>query len=127
MPLLKPSKVLKEEVVRDNWPIRRRWMKAWTIGFAVNAQMLVIDMMWRGGSSLSVQIIMTLIAAICSIMGVYVFGATWDDQSKRRSLQGWRSRSSGEDDEDEDAPVPGDTKEDPIPGAPPAAQPNNAG
>ncbi len=127
MPITKIlTKAARREVNSDNWPIRRRWMKCWAIGFAVNAQVIVVDTVWRGGSALGIQIFITLITALCSLMFFYVFGVVWDDHSKRQMSYGTRDESSTDtaddaagDAEDDSSTKPTPSDIDPsIPAAP---------
>ncbi len=117
---------LRKEIIRDNWPRRRRWMVIWTTLFGLNMQWIVVDTIFYGGNNLTIQIFITLAAAVVSVLFFYVFGAVWDDTSKRRAMGGfhsWEDRNSENESDEEDnvqesPPVPGDKDEDPIPGAP---------
>ena len=100
---------LRKQMITDNWPKRRRWMKVWTISFGVNMQAIVVDAIWRGGNNLEVQIFMSLATAVVSVLFMYVFGATWDDHSKRKLLGGFLdSRTAAQDGADDAA---GDAQE----------------
>lgn len=100
MPITKIlTKAARLEVNSDNWPKRRRWMKIWTILFGVNMQAIAIDVIWRGGNNLEVQIFMTLATAVVSVLFFYVFGVVWDDHSKRQMSYGSRQEDSTDEDD----------------------------
>jgi hypothetical protein len=103
-------------IVGDNWKIRRRWMKWLFFYLAANIEAIICWTIYAGGNALGVQLAMTLIGALIGLMGFYIFGATWDDNSKRR--HGFPAMS-GEDcgpasdtsgDDDRDPPGTGDDK-----------------
>lgn len=77
-----PSKF--SAIVTDNWKIRRRWMKYSIFWLAGNVEFLICWTIYSGGSAIGVQIVMTLMTALLGIVGFYIFGATYDDHSKRR-------------------------------------------
>jgi hypothetical protein len=96
-------------IVGDNWKIRRRWMKWLFFFLAANIEAIICWTIYAGGNALGVQLAMTLIGALISLMAFYIFGATWDDNSKRRhgflALSGEdcnesTSDTSGDDDRD---------------------------
>lgn len=80
---------IAQQLFQDNWPIRRRWLRIGILSLSINAEAVLIHVLWGGGSPMTVQIFMTLIAAIMSIFMFYVFGAVYDDHSKRRVLSSW--------------------------------------
>jgi hypothetical protein len=133
MPITKIlTKAARKEINSDTWPIRRRWMKIWTILFGVNMEVIVGDTVWRGGNNLEIQIFITLATAVISVLFFYVFGVVWDDHSKRQMSYGAREESDVDaaDDATSDAenssspPVP-DTREVSNPAAP--AAPSTSG
>jgi hypothetical protein len=71
-------------IVTDNWKIRRRWMKWSIFWLAGNVEAIIAWTIYCGGNALGVQLAMTLIGALVGIMMFYIFGATWDDHSKRQ-------------------------------------------
>jgi hypothetical protein len=75
---------IAEQLWQDNWPIRRRWMRFAVIALSVNAEVVLINVLFFAGSGFAVQIFMTLLGAIMSILMFYVFGAVWDDNNKRQ-------------------------------------------
>jgi hypothetical protein len=84
------SEAARKQIVKDNWPIRRRWMKIWTILFGLNMQAIAVDTIWRGGNNLEIQIFITLASSVVGVLFFYVFGAVWDDHSKRQMGFGQR-------------------------------------
>ncbi len=112
-------------------------MKIWAIGFAANAQWIIVDTIWYGGNNLSIQIFITLVGALTSLLFFYIFGAVWDDTSKRRALGGFRHEEPDNEVDSENVEVGGNSPsvpgedEAPIPGEPPApgvpGVKNNAG
>lgn len=71
------------QVAPDNWAIRRRIVFVSLIYIAL----LVVYIIWRGtDTSLYQQVAVALIGAAVAIIGSYVFGAVWDDRSKRKDL-----------------------------------------
>ena len=87
----------RKEIFGDNWAIRRRWMKVWTIGFACNAEVILGWTIWAGGSAFATEMFMALLGAICSVMFFYVFGAVYDDHSKRKFLSTIAGDEGGDD------------------------------
>jgi hypothetical protein len=73
----------RKKIVTDNWKIRRRWMKWSLVWMGANIEVLIAWIIVAGGNALGVQIIMTFIGAMIAILMFYIFGATWDDHSKR--------------------------------------------
>jgi hypothetical protein len=101
------SKILDEKtrskIFGDNWSIRRRWMK-WSLVFAAaNIEALIAWTIWTGGGAYGVQIVMALLTAAVSILMFYIFGAVWDDNSKRRFMGGYGGYARN--DEPEDTPA----------------------
>ncbi|MCK1543445.1 hypothetical protein IVB12_16125 [Bradyrhizobium sp. 179] len=103
-------------IVTDNWKIRRRWMKWSIFWLAGNIEAIIAWTIYAGGNALGVQLAMALIGALVGIIMFYIFGATWDDHSKRRfglpaiSGEDCPDRNDTSADEDSDPPVPGDSK-----------------
>jgi hypothetical protein len=94
MPITKIlSKVARQDIQKDTWPIRRRWMKIWTILFGLNMQAIIGDTIYRGGNNLEIQIFITLASAVVSVLFFYVFGVVWDDHSKRQASFGASDQS----------------------------------
>lgn len=96
------TKILDEKarkaIFTDNWPIRRRWMKWSLFWMAGNIEAIICWTIWAGGNAYGVQILMALISAIVAILMFYIFGAVWDDHSKRKFSSAFES-----DDEDSSA------------------------
>lgn len=68
----------------DNWAIRRRIVFVALTYIAL----MVIYIVWRGtDTSLYQQVAVALIGAAVAIIGSYVFGAVWDDKSKRSDVK----------------------------------------
>jgi hypothetical protein len=84
---------LKDELMNklflDNWPKRRRWMQVILAWALANAQYIII---WGRDSGLHENALIALLTLIASILGTYVFGATWDDRDKRRHFSRDRDR-----------------------------------
>lgn len=78
------SETARKAIVADNWKIRRRWMKYFMFWMGGNVEALICWTIYAGGNAPGVQIILTLIGAMVGIMMFYIFGAVWDDSSKRR-------------------------------------------
>lgn len=73
------------KVSPDNWKFRRRVVFVALFWIAL----LVMYIIWRGGdSALYRDVAVTLVGAGVAIIGSYVFGAVWDDRSKRRDYRG---------------------------------------
>ena len=87
----------RREIFGDNWTIRRRWMKLWTLGFAFNGEVVLGWTIWTGGSAYGTEIFMSLLTAITAVMFLYVFGAVWDDHSKRGLLNTITGQDDGSD------------------------------
>jgi uncharacterized membrane protein len=109
------SKILDEKartaIFTDNWPIRRRWMK-WSLFFmAGNIEALIAWTIYTGGGAYGVQIVMALLTAAVSILMFYIFGAVWDDHSKRRFMGGFGRRETEDSDGDEEG---GDAASNPL-------------
>lgn len=94
-------------IVTDNWKIRRRWMKWSIFWLAANIEAIIAWTIYAGGNAMGVQLAMALLAALVGIIMFYIFGATWDDHSKRRF---GLPAISGEDCPKDDPPVPGDNE-----------------
>ncbi len=80
---------LSQELTRDNWPIRRRWMFRVLLWAMANAQgiiMAAIAGYISSSNSILEQALIALLTLIAAIIGSYVFGAIWDDKNKRRFL-----------------------------------------
>ena len=115
--------ILNAEVAKqfasDNWKIRRRGLRIGILSLWANAEFVLIYSLYHE-SNIGVQIFFTLIGAIMSVFMIYVFGATYDDHSKRRwAASCAQSEDSSGDDEDGEKsddlllPTPGDkTKKD---------------
>lgn len=85
MPIVKTmSEKARAAIVPDNWSIRRRWMKWSIFWLAGNVEAIICWTIYAGGNALGVQLAMTLIGALVAIMMFYIFGATYDDHSKRQ-------------------------------------------
>jgi hypothetical protein len=104
-------------IVTDNWKIRRRWMKWSIFWLAANVEAIICWTIYAGGNALGIQLAITLIGALVGIMMFYIFGATWDDHSKRRfglpAVSGEDCDTSTTDtsgDEDRDPPDTGGDK-----------------
>jgi hypothetical protein len=102
-------------IVGDNWKIRRRWMKWSIFWLAANIEAIICWTIYAGGNALGIQLAITLIGALVGIMMFYIFGATWDDNSKRRhgfpALSGEDCPSTNDiSDDDRDPPGTGDDK-----------------
>lgn len=70
-------------VSKDNWKFRRRVVFAALAWIA----MMVMWIIFRGhDTALYRDVSVALIGAGVAIIGSYVFGAVWDDRSKRRDL-----------------------------------------
>lgn len=78
------SEAARSAIVSDNWKIRRRWMKWFLFWMGGNVEALICWTIYAGGNAMGVQIILTLVGAMVGIMMFYIFGAVWDDSSKRR-------------------------------------------
>lgn len=85
-------------IVTDNWQIRRRWMGWSLLWMGSNVELAIIWTMVMGGNAMLVQILMALLGAMIAILMFYIFGATYDDHSKRQ----FGSLISGGDDLDDD-------------------------
>ncbi|HEY0120537.1 MAG TPA: hypothetical protein VGC14_02050 [Rhizobium sp.] len=80
---------LSQELTRDNWPIRRRWMFRVLLWAMANAQGIIIASVSgyiASSNSILEQALIALLTLIAAIVGSYVFGAIWDDKNKRRFL-----------------------------------------
>lgn len=76
----------------DNWPIRRRWLRAVLIWLVINVQAILIAGFFKieiAASALHQNALITMLTAIVSLLGFYVFGSVWDDKDKRSR---WRPR-----------------------------------
>lgn len=103
------SRIYNEILKSDNWAIRRRWMKLWTLGFAFNGEIILGWTLWFGGSAYGTEIFFALLTAITAVMFAYVFGAVWDDHSKRHLLGASSSNCEDGDDNKADDRDPPDT------------------
>ena len=74
---------LVQKIFEDNWPIRRRWLGLSLVWLAVNVDVLLF---WKGLDALTVQITAAMLASMVTLIGCYVFGAVWDDHSKRARM-----------------------------------------
>lgn len=74
---------LDQFLITDNWPRRRRWMSVALIWLAGNVQYILIK---GADTAVNQQALTAMIAAFVSIICFYVFGAVWDDNSKRAVL-----------------------------------------
>jgi hypothetical protein len=63
------------------WTKRRRIIHATLIYCAVAVPAFTV---WRPDSTLVAQVVLALIGLAASVIGAYVFGATWDDKNARR-------------------------------------------
>ncbi len=81
---------LADKLFLDNWPKRRRWMKVILVWAMANAQYIIF---FGQDTGLHQNALVALLSLIFAIIGTYVFGATWDDNDKRRHL---RMDKSGE-------------------------------
>ena len=75
-----------EKLFLDNWPIRRRWLRLALIWMALNVQTILVVGFFKieiASSPLHQNALITMLTAIVSLIGFYVFGAIWDDNSKR--------------------------------------------
>ena len=62
------------------WTKRRRIIHATLIYCAVAVPAFTV---WRPDSTLVAQVVLALIGLAASVIGAYVFGATWDDKNAR--------------------------------------------
>lgn len=89
MPAPKKAAALSQELTRDNWPIRRRWLFRVLIWAMANAQGIIaasVAGLIAPSNSILEQALIALLTLIAAIVGSYVFGAIWDDKNKRRFL-----------------------------------------
>jgi len=70
-------------LITDNWPRRRKWMSFALIWLAGNVQYILI---MGKDTAVNEQALTTMVTAFVSIICFYVFGAVWDDKSKRDTL-----------------------------------------
>jgi hypothetical protein len=80
---------LSQELTRDNWPIRRRWLFRVLLWAMANAQAIIaasVAGFIAPSNSILEQALIALLTLIAAIIGSYVFGAIWDDKNKRRFL-----------------------------------------
>jgi len=118
MTTAKKAAALSQELTRDNWPIRRRWLFRVLLWAMANAQGIIaasVAGLIAPSNSILEQALIALLTLIAAIIGSYVFGAIWDDKNKRRFLT----------DIDDDSAYPGE----PEPYTPPPApfNPNETG
>ncbi|MGR9130761.1 hypothetical protein [Rhizobium leguminosarum] len=69
-------------IARSSWAIRRRIIIATLIWCAMLVTYLAI---WGRPTSLSEAIATNLLLLMGGVIGSYVFGAVWDDQSRRKT------------------------------------------
>lgn len=89
MPAPKKATALSQELTRDNWPIRRRWLFRVLLWAMANAQGIIaasVAGFIAPSNSILEQALIALLTLIAAIIGSYVFGAIWDDKNKRRFL-----------------------------------------
>lgn len=73
------------KVSKDNWKYRRRVV----FGALVWIALMVMYILYRAhDTALYRDVSVALIGAFVAIIGSYVFGAVWDDRSKRRDVRG---------------------------------------
>ena len=75
-----------EKLFNDNWPIRRRWLRLALIWMALNVQVILVVGFFKiviAASALHQKALITMLTAIVSLIGFYVFGSVWDDNDKR--------------------------------------------
>lgn len=91
----KITKPIAETLFRDNWTRRRRWMTVGLIFSMGNAEAIIVVFLVRlfmpglgpaNDEGILIQAFLALIGMAMSIFGCYVFGATWDDNDKRKHL-----------------------------------------
>jgi len=84
---------------RDGWKYRRRVIALSLVWIAA----MVMWIIWRGGDSMLYRdASVTLILTGGAIIGSYVFGAVWDDHSKRGFHLRVSSNPSNTSDSDDD-------------------------
>lgn len=66
--------------MRDGWKYRRRIVFGTLIWLVINLEYLIL---FGEDSALNQQAFIAMIGLFGSVVGIYVFGATWDDHSKR--------------------------------------------
>jgi hypothetical protein len=79
-----------EKLFTDNWPIRRRWLRMALVWMVLNVQAILIAGFFKieiAASVLHQNAMITMLTAIVSLLGFYVFGAVWDDNNKRSRFQ----------------------------------------
>lgn len=79
-----------EKLFQDNWPIRRRWLRLALIWMALNVQIILIVGFFKieiMTSALHQNALISMLTAIVSMIGFYVFGAVWDDSNKRSRMR----------------------------------------
>lgn len=79
--MISPAQIL----LNDNWKKRRLWMIVALLWLGGNAQYLMV---WGKDTVINQNALVTLLGAFVSIIFAYVFGAVWDDTSKRESYSG---------------------------------------
>lgn len=86
---------------RPSWRIRRRIIVA-TLAFCAG---VILWLLWRGEDSrLNQDIANGVLLLGGSVIGAYVFGATWDDMNVMRHGRSPRDRGYGGDDEGDSGP-----------------------
>jgi bacteriorhodopsin len=99
------TKILTEKarraIVPDNWKIRRRWMKWFIFWLGGNAEAMICWTIYAGGNAMIVQMFLTVVGAMIAILMFYIFGAVFDDHSKRR----FNLPAESPDDNQEDSPA----------------------
>lgn len=86
----KKAAALSQELTRDNWPIRRRWMFRVLLWAMANAQGIILASVVgfiKSSNSILEQALIALLTLIAAILGSYVFGAVWDDREKRKFIR----------------------------------------
>ncbi len=94
----KKAAALSQELTRDNWPIRRRWLFRVLLWAMANAQAIIaasVAGFIAPSNSILEQALIALLTLIAAIIGSYVFGAIWDDKNKRRFLTDIDDSASG--------------------------------
>jgi membrane protein YdbS with pleckstrin-like domain len=96
---------IAKQLFTDNWPIRRRWLRIALIWMALNVQAILVAAYFKieiSSSAIYQNAVITLLTAIVSLLGFYVFGAVWDDKDKRQRFH--RAERVGEPCSEQDEP-----------------------
>ena len=86
----KKAAVISQELTRDNWPVRRKWLFRILLWAMANAQAIIaasVAGFIAPSNSLLEQALIALLTLIAAIIGSYVFGAIWDDREKRKFIR----------------------------------------